>query len=97
MNVIINEPNIANYGKQIIDYSNKFEDEIKKFSMLIDEINTIWEGKDAVKFVNTINEKHKVKFEELKGILDEFGEYLEQVPNTYSTLDDTFSSKYIDV
>lgn len=97
MNIIINKSNITNYGNQIIDYSNEFKLEIKKFSALIESINTVWDGADALKYINTMKEKYITGLEEIKSILDEYGNYLKKVPETYSTVDEVFSSKNIDI
>lgn len=97
MNIEINKTDITNYGNQIIDYSNEFKDEIKKFSALIESINTAWDGADALKYINIMKEKYIVGLEEMKNVLDEYGNYLKKIPETYSALDEVFSSKSIDV
>lgn len=97
MAVIVNKNDITNYGEQIIEYSEEFSSEIRKFSELIDSINKAWDGADALKFVNTMKEKYVVKLEELKSVLDDYGKYLKDVSETYTIVDEIFSSKVIDV
>lgn len=97
MDIIIRKADITNYGKQIVEYSSQFNDEIKKFNALIDEINTIWDGADALKYVNVMKEKYITGLEEIKSIIDEYGEYLKKIPDLYSSVDEVFSSKNIDV
>lgn len=97
MNIVISKSDITNYGSQIVDYSSEFKDEIKKFSALIESINTVWDGADALKYINTMKEKYIVGLEEIKSVLDEYGNYLKKVPETYSAVDEVFSSKNIDV
>lgn len=97
MDIVINKSDIVNYGNQIVDYSSEFQDEIKKFSALIESINTVWDGADALKYINVMKEKYIVGLEEIKGVLDEYGKYLKKVPETYSAIDEVFSSKNIDV
>ena len=97
MAVIVNKNDIINYGEQIIEYSEEFSSEIRKFSELIDSINKAWDGADALKFVNTMKEKYVVKLEELKSVLDDYGKYLKDVSETYTVVDEIFSSKVIDV
>lgn len=97
MAVIVNKNDITNYGEQIIEYSEEFSSEIRKFSELIDSINKAWDGADALKFVNTMKEKYVVKLEELKSVLDDYGKYLKDVSETYTVVDEIFSSKVIDV
>ncbi len=97
MNIIINKDDTTNYGNQIIDYSSEFKDEINKFSALIESINTIWNGADALKYINIMKEKYIVGLEEIKSVLDDYGNYLKMVPDTYSAIDEAFSSKNINV
>ena len=97
MDIVISKSDIANYGNQIVDYSSEFKDEITKFSALIESINIAWDGADALKYINVMKEKYVVGLEEIKSVLDEYGNYLKKVPETYSAIDEVFSSKSIDV
>lgn len=97
MNIVINKSDITNYGNQIVDYSSEFKAEIKKFNALIESINTVWDGADALKYINVMKEKYIIGLEEIKSVLDEYGNYLKKVPETYSVVDEVFSSKNIDV
>ena len=97
MNIIINKTEIINYGNQILDYSSEFKDEINKINALIESINTVWDGADALKYINVMKEKYIVGLEEIKVVLDEYGTYLKRVPETYSAIDEVFSSKNINV
>lgn len=97
MNILINKNDITNYGNQVINYSTNFENEIKKFNSLIESINTVWEGADALKYINVMKEKYIVGLEELKDVLEEYGEYLRDVPETYSALEEVFTSRNIEV
>lgn len=97
MNIVINKSDIINYGNQIVDYSSELDSEIKKFSALIESINSAWDGADALKYINVMREKYIVGLEEMKSVLDEYGIYLKNVTETYSTVDEVFASKKIDV
>ncbi len=97
MKVTIECSDISNYGKQIIDYSNDFKDQINKFTSLIEEINSIWDGADALKYINTMRDKYIVGLEDLRAILEDYGNYLKQVPEAYQALDEVFSTKRIEV
>lgn len=97
MNISINKNNVLNYGKQLIDCSIEFENEIKKFNSIIESINTVWEGADALKYINTMHDKYNVGLDELKDTMEKYGLYLKIIPNAYSSLDEAFSSKNINV
>lgn len=96
MNIWINSSDVVKYGKKIADYTNDFNDEIKKLNALIESINEIWNGADALKYINVMKEKYVAELNEIKKILDDYSEYLIMVPETYETLDEVFSTKSID-
>ena len=97
MDIFIKKSDILNYGNQIIDYSSEFKDEINKFNALIESINSIWNGSDALKYINVMKEKYIVGLEEMKTVLDDYGNYLNKITETYSSVDEVFSTKNIDV
>lgn len=97
MDILIKKSDILNYGNQIIDYSSEFKDEINKFNALIESINSIWNGSDALKYINVMKEKYIVGLEEMKTVLDDYGNYLNKITETYSSVDEVFSTKNIDV
>lgn len=97
MNIIINKYDINNYGCQIIDYSSELKYEIKKINGLIESINAIWDGADAIKYINVMKEKYIVGLEEMQNVLDEYGNYLKQIPEVYSSVEEVFSSRNINV
>lgn len=96
MEILISESDVTNYGKQIVEYSVDFQNATNHFCELIDQINTVWEGQDALKYINVMKEKYAVGLEEMGDVLETYGEYLKKVPDTYQSLDETFSSKSID-
>ena len=97
LNVLISKSDIINYGNQIVEYSSEFNDQIRKLNALIESINTAWEGADALKYINVMKEKYIVGLDEMKDVLEDYGNYLRKVPDTYSAIDEVFSSKTIDV
>lgn len=97
MNITIKEEEIKKLGANLCNYVDEFNGEIKKFSSLIDSINTAWSGNDATKYINTMKEKYVPQMEELQKILQQYGDYLKNVSSAYTILDDVFASKRIDV
>ena len=51
----------------------------------------------ALKYVNSMKEKYVNSLQEFNNILKEYSEYLSNVSGAYSILDETFSSKNINV
>lgn len=97
MEVMIKCSDVINYGERINNYSSELQDNINRFNMLIESINDIWSGADALKYINLMQTKYSVGLQDIKSILDEYGEYLKKVADAYSALDETYSSKVIDV
>lgn len=97
MNIIIKSGEVKKISSEILEYEKDFEDDIKKFEMLIDNINTLWKGADALKYINTMKEKYVVGMREMADVIEDYGTYLKNVPDAYSTLDESFSVKKISV
>lgn len=97
MEIMVKCSDVVNYGKKIENYSSELQDNIKKFNMLIESINEIWDGADALKYINVMREKYVVGLQEIKSILDDYGTYLKKVADAYSALDESYFSKVIDV
>lgn len=97
MEVVVEGGSITASSKKILDNSTTFMELIKQFDTIIGNINTAWEGDDALKYINTMKEKYIVEMLKLQAILNSYGTYLSKVPGVYDTLDETFLSKTIDV
>lgn len=97
MEIILSKTETTKIGNEIIEYSDDLEAEIKEFLSIIDSINTAWDGADALKYINTLKQKYVVNLEELQGLVKEYGQYLSNVSGAYTTLDESFTSKSIDV
>lgn len=97
MDVEINVTDVKKRGNDMLGYLDKFNAEIKKFGMAIDVINMMWDGADALKYINEMKDKYLVGLNEMKSVLEEYGKYLQKVPDTYSAIDEAFTTKTIDV
>ncbi len=97
MRVTIDKNNTNNIGKKIKENTDNIENDIKKLENVIESINSAWEGADALKYVNSMKEKYVNSLQEFNNILKEYSEYLSNVSGAYSILDETFSSKNINV
>ena len=97
MEIIVNGEEIKNYALQLKECSFSLENEIKKISNIISNISASWNGNDATKYVNIMQEKYILGLEELKQVIDEYIIYLNNIPEVYELLDDTYSGKHIEV
>ena len=64
---------------------------------LIDNINTAWNGADALKYVNLMRERYIMKMSKIQEIILDYGNYLKSVPDSYSKVDESFSNRNINV
>ena len=97
MEIMIHKQETRQAGNQISGYVEDLQQDIHKFEYLMESINTVWEGADALKYINLMKEKYTPQLEQLKDTLKEYGEYLTKVPDAYDILDETFSSRKINV
>ena len=97
MDVEINVTDVKKRGNDMLGYLDDFNTEIKKFEEAIKMINMMWDGADALKYINEMKDKYLVGLNEMKSVLEEYGKYLQKVPDTYSAIDEAFTTKTIDV
>lgn len=97
MKISINKNNIKNNGKQILENFESLSSDIKKVEGILENINIVWEGADALKYVNAMKNKYIKEFDELLDEIKIYGEYLSNVPVAYELLDESFANKNINV
>lgn len=97
MEILINSTNTVNTGLKIVNYSNDFVACTKRIESIIDSINNVWDGEDSLKYINIMKQRYILKLEEIGKYLEEYGIYLQKIPDVYNTLDEVVSSKNIEV
>lgn len=97
MEVSIKRSDVKRVANEMLEYSQDFDDEVKRVKNIIESIGTAWNGTDAIKYVNTMRDKYVVKLDELSDLIRSYGEYLQKVPDAYQILDEAFVSRNIDV
>ncbi len=97
MDIEINCSEVTNCGNELKNYVENFGNEINSFSSIVDSINTIWDGADALKYINAMKEGCLEQLNVVKEVFDQYGEYLIKVSKPYEELDASFASKNIDV
>ena len=70
--------------------------QINMLNAVIDDINEVWQGADALKYINVMREKYLVDLRDLNDLIDEYSSFLNYIPGAYSTLDEVFKEKNID-
>ena len=97
MEIIIDGTDTKKIGNNICQYSDDFSNDINKLLNSIESINTAWNGADALKYIQIMRDRYIIGLRELNDVIKKYGNYLENVPEAYSSLDETFSTKSINV
>lgn len=97
MKIIIDKSKINEVYKSLSENKESLDSNIMHLNTIIDNIMTIWTGKDQAKLIKVLQEKYVVGLQDLSNILDEYTAYLSNIPKGFDLLDDTFMNKNIDV
>lgn len=97
MEIIVKSDEIRNLGNQMINYSNELDAAIAKINDLADKISSAWYGEDATRYINVLQSRFSKGLDELREVLDDYGRYLLDVPQSYEILDTNYENKYIEV
>ena len=97
MRIMIHKSPTAFRGRKIVEDSVEFNENVTRLLDIIESINAVWDGQDALKYINVMRDKHIVGLRHMADIIGEYGEYLAQVPEAYALLDESFASKNINV
>lgn len=97
MEVYIDKDSVSSEANTIISDLDEFKVQINKLLSVIENINSAWDGNDALKYVNTLKEKHIPNLNEFLENLNDYSDYLKNVPGAYELLDEIFASKVMDV
>lgn len=97
MIIKVNKDQIKDKGNEILDYADDFSKDINQFKNIIKDINRVWKGSDALKYIEIMSDKYVSGLKELEDVIKAYGKYLKKVPNVYDSLDEEFSRKKIDV
>lgn len=97
LNITMKKSEVLKTAASINKLSNEFDVEVKKLIQIVDNINSAWNGADALVYVNNMREKHLINLKQMQDQIEEYGEYLRAVTEPYAILDEKLSKKRIDV
>ena len=97
MIVEIDCPSVESYGEQMVNFTDDFKTEMTKFGTIIESINTIWDGADALKYVNSMMDNYLPMLNEVQQLFEAYAEFLQKVPEPYQTLDESYAARSISV
>lgn len=97
MRVTIQNDMINNKANSIMTNIDDLYSYLNELDDLISNINVAWRGNDVLKLVNSMREKYIKETRNLLEELQEYQDYLSNIPKAYELLDETYSNKNIDV
>lgn len=87
MQIVSNKNELIRSGNEIVDLSREYEQKIKEIKEIIERMRQYWKGQDADTFQNMINEKCIPALEQIRQKIENFGNYIKQVPIIYETFE----------
>ncbi len=97
MDIMIVKSNVAKAGSEVISSAELFNADIKRLLAIIESINTVWNGADALSYINILRDKYIVDLNKMSESITAHGDYLKKVPEAYTIFDESFASQNIDV
>lgn len=97
LDTVVKKQEVRSAGNEIIGYAEDLTNYINQFQSIIDSVNNVWQGADALRYINFMRDQYTPKLLLFKSMLEEYGLYLKKIPEAYEVLDETFSSRKIDV
>lgn len=85
-NIKINPTDAIGYGKQIIQNSNSYNDQIKRIYDIVDDLKTTWTGSAAERFTKNID-SFREDYKKFGELINNFGELLVAIGKDYQDLE----------
>ena len=92
MNISVNPELLAQYGNQIAGLATDYNSEINAVFKTIDELNNSWHG-DAANLFNTTVKGFENDLKSLGSKIEEMGNDLVAIANTYSSYNDMIAGE----
>lgn len=97
MDIYIDTAQVRSIVKQMRQYSSNLNDIVVQLTSIIDNIENAWQGSDATIYVERLRSKCITDIKILNKLLEQYENYLSNVPGAYETLDNVFQTKRINV
>lgn len=81
-------------GDNIVEASLEFEGKTRALENEIDEIINVWDGEDAERYISLLRDNYVVNLKELGYILKDYGEYIKNIADIYSLLEQGTINSY---
>jgi|GEM_PF-6402723 len=95
--IIVDSELIESKAKKISEIADEFEANIKSYNELANSLTDSWSGKDQHVYFDYVEQVNIPALNTLLRAIRTYSDYLNQVPKTYETLDDSFKTKKIEI
>lgn len=94
--VLMDSDDVKKYAEEFMTHRATFLHYVYLFSNLIDQLEKLWDGEDAKKYIASMRNDDLVELKRIGDILNRYGTYLKSVPEIYQLCDEIYSGKAID-
>lgn len=95
--ITIDNVQIKKVVDTFVNCKEELDTKILNIEEIIDNITTAWNGSDETKLIEVLREKYVIGLKDLSNCLEEYTKYIDSTVDAFNLLDDTFSSKKIEV
>ena len=94
MRIRVSRSETKKVSNEMLEAADSFEQYLKNFISIIENINNIWQGQDAVKTINMMRDKYVPMMYKYLDMLERYAEYVGRVFGAYGMLDKIYSDKF---
>ena len=95
MKIQVSPGKMKNISNELLNYSEDVKKYVLQLERIVDSINSIWEGDDSLKYINTMKEKNINSLQELNKCIVDYGRYLGDVHETYQMVYNGYKERKI--
>lgn len=93
MNTSINLEEVKKTGDAIVNLSEDLTKNINQLNLIIDNLKSSWSGEDASIYISSITEGFILGLKQLSDVIENYGIYLQNIPDIYETIDSESSNE----
>jgi len=97
MKITIQKNEVKKVGEDIINLRKDFGSNVFAFSRVIEKIEDAWKGNDATKYISSMRDRYVPDLTEFSNTIEDYGNFLKQVPEVYEAFDEAYASKEISI
>lgn len=97
MEIKVKRKEINQSANKLINSSEELKKEKESVRTILGSINEVWNGLDAIKYIEVLESKYVIELEILCDCIENYGNYLKNIPDDYTKIDELYASKKINV